>query len=61
MNQGELGYIKMIENIFREDAKGKGRIGRDLTRMIPVTNTIRVPNETYAKLVSEVHDALISM
>lgn len=60
-NQGELGYIRMIENIFREDAKGKGRIGRDFTRMIPVTNTIRVPNEPYARLVSEVHDALISM
>ena len=60
-DQGELGYIRMIEDILREDAKGKGRIGRDLTRMIPVTNTIRVPNEPYARLVSEVRDALVSM
>lgn len=60
-NQGELGYMGMIESILQDDAKGKGRIGRDLTRMIPVTNTIRVPNAPYAKLVSEVQDALMSM
>ena len=56
--EGELGYVRLIENILQQDAKGKGRIGRDRSRMFPVTNTIRVPNEPYARLVQEVYDDL---
>ncbi len=59
--EGELGYIRMIESILQEDAKGKGRIGRDRSRMFPVTNTIRVPNEPYARLVQEVYAGLRTM
>ena len=56
--EGELGYIRMIESILQQDAKGKGRIGKDRSRMFPVTNTVRVPNEPYARLVQEVYDGL---
>lgn len=55
---GELGYIRMIEELLSKDSKGKGRLGRDLSRMFPVTNTIRIPNEPYANLVREVKHTL---
>ena len=60
-NEGELGYIKMIEDILRENATGKGRVGRDRSRLVPVTNTWRVPNEPYARLVDEVYEGLIGL
>lgn len=60
-DKGEFGYIEMIENVLRQDALGKGKIGLDRSRLVPVTNTFCVPNEPYARLVEEVYQGLVAL
>lgn len=56
--EGEWGYIQMLERLIREDAIGKGRIGRDRTRSVPVTNAHHVPDAPYERLLQEVRTQL---
>jgi len=59
--KGELGYLQLMEQILRQDAKGKGHIGRDPDRLVAVSNVGKVPNLPYELLVREVFYSLIEL
>ena len=56
---GEMGYVRLMEDILRLDARRKGKFGRDPTRIVPVTKVRRrALNPPYARLMREVLAAM---
>ncbi len=60
-NTAELGYIEIMEDMIRHAWHGKRRLRGDLDRLFPISKVLRVPNEPYARIVSEVVRALVAM
>ncbi len=50
---GPIGYVNLLEEIIREDWKRKGKLGRDFSRLYPISKIRKIPNEPYAMLVNE--------
>lgn len=51
---GPIGYVRLLEEMVRDDWRRKGKFGRDLTRLYPVSKIRKVPNTPYSLLVEEV-------
>ena len=51
---GPIGYVRLLEEMLRDNWRRKGKFGRDLTRLYPVSKIRKIPNAPYSLLVGEV-------
>lgn len=51
---GPIGYVNLLENILTEDWRLKGKLGRDHSRLYPISKIRKIPSEPYEALVCEV-------